>query len=182
MYDSDSEEEQYTKDTWLNDAYRTIPIAGQKEYRDWFKYLAPDILRNEVGKDTGILCQMYRVVLFIASRMESRVLYPHQKSDDRHTMIRHVKEAQRTNSAVLQLSLEIDKCTDTYDMDRTVIHTPNMPEIDRKILNLYAEGQICIKIAEKYYAGDDEALWKPMFDRLLKVLWTTHLFVSDNYI
>jgi hypothetical protein len=182
MYSSDSVEDvEYIEDQWFNDA-RGESKAGQKDYRDWFKFLAADILRNEIGKDTEILCQMYRVVLFIASRMQSRVLHPQHKFNNSQTAIRHLEASRRINSVVLELRRVIGECTDTDNMDREVVHTRNMRDIDKKILNLYAEGQICIKIAEKYYASDDKTLWKPMFDRLLKVLWTSHVFVQDNYI
>ena len=56
----------------------------------------------------------------------------------------------------------------------------NMWEVDEKVLYLYREGMECVSMARRYYPEDDTDEWRPMFDRLLQVLWSVHLFLEYN--
>jgi hypothetical protein len=56
----------------------------------------------------------------------------------------------------------------------------NMWEVDEKVLYLYREGMDCVSMAGRYYPEDDTDEWRPMFDRLLQVLWSVHLFLEYN--
>jgi hypothetical protein len=173
----------YQENSWVHDVPTDIVnIQGQGDYNDLLELLLNgDTLIEERKTDTDGLSAVYRAVLFIANRMLSRVWHPSQGYYERNASLERKGDINRILLAVTQLRMEIGSCG-TGGWYLKVSDTKNMRAVDRKLMDLYAEGQVCIRLAEKYYATDDETAWKPKFDEMMTVLWAGHVFIEEQHI
>jgi len=173
----------YQKDSWFHDVPTdVVNVQGEEDYNEHLKLLLKGhTLIEEYATDTQGLSSMYRVVLFIAGRMLSRVWHPSQGYYESKASNQHKRDLYRIILAVTQLRMEIESC-EGQGWYLQVSHKDNIRAVDRRLMDLYAEGAVCIKLAEEYYAMDDETEWKPMFDGMMRVLWSAHVFIQEQHV
>jgi len=173
----------YQKDSWFHDIpMDVVNENGEKNYNEHLKLLLKGHkLIEEYARDTEGLSYVYRVVLFIAGRMLSRVWHPSQGYYESEAPYLHKRDLNRILLVVTQLRMEIESCKG-QGWYLKVSHKNNIKAVDRILMDLYAEGAVCIKLAEEYYAMDDETQWKPKFHDMMRVLWSAHVFIEEQHI
>lgn len=173
----------YQKDSWFYDVPTDrINKQGERDYNEFLEWQNKGgTMIEEFAKDTLGLNMVYRMVLFIADRMLSRVWHPSQGYYESEASHEHRRDLNRILLVVTQLRMEIELCTGT-EWYLEVSHKNNIKAVDSILMDLYAEGAVCIKIAETYYAVDDETMWRPKFDAMMRVLWAGHVFIQEQHI
>jgi hypothetical protein len=173
----------YQKDLWFHDIPTdVVNQRSEKDYNTHLKLLMGGHTFFEPNaRDSPVLGAMYRVVLFIAGRMLSRVWHPSEGYYEIKASDLHKRDLNRILLVVTQLRMEIESCKG-QGWHLEVSHTNNIKAVDRILMDLYAEGAVCIKLAEEYYAMDDETQWKPKFHDMMRVLWSAHVFIEEQHI
>ena len=178
-------EQTYKINSWFNDEpsdHDYVGVQGKREYIEQLKFTRRGgIMIEEYAKDTRALAGMYRMVLYIADRMLSRVWHPSEGIYTPSVSTCHPEDMDRIVSAVTRLQMEIKSCKE-YGWYLKVKHVKNVRSVDDKLMDVYAQGQLCMRIAEKHYPADDATEWKPEFNDMMGLLWVAHMFIRDQHL
>jgi hypothetical protein len=160
----------FKKNKWLKDLSKQLHMIGARDFLGWL-YGPP----KEVNQGIGVaMTSLYRAIKFVSFEMKTRVLHP---SDN--PTVEHMNDISSREVAIIELDHEIER--HTHGEYATPTNTDNMSVLDEKLLNLYNQSELCNTIAEQYYPLDDKRMGKKAMKYLMKVIWTAHIFVANNF-